>query len=195
MIWRVRNGSGRPISLSSTPHASGRRWSAIVRSRHRSPRDRGETVQDLRHDLHGLAAAVSDRDTRAALRWALIDTGQATRAGSRWLHYLRDHPAVLRKTIDWALENDMLRRDAGRPGRLDRVLLVEGVSGAYEILTGKPLGRTATIETKVQRGGRPTGPGLRRVSVCLKPFDAHITAGAVAWAIRAAQARLSGPPR
>jgi hypothetical protein len=97
-------------------------------------------------------------------------------------------------TIDHALNSDTLHREAGRPDRLDRVLLVEGVSRAHELLTGKPLGRTVTTETKIRQGGKPTEAGLRLVSICLEPFDAGITADAVDWAIRGAQARRSGFP-
>ena len=124
-----------------------------------------DLLQDLRHDRRRFAAAISDKSARIALRWALGDLGQAARAGRRWLHYLRDNPAVLRKTIDRALEARLLQRDAGRTDRVDRVVLVEGVARAYELLTGKPLGRSVTAETKSrpggdQRAGPAAGPDL-----------------------------------
>jgi hypothetical protein len=72
---------------------------------------------------------------------------------------------VLRRTIDRALEARVLQRDAGRTDRVDRVVLVEGVARAWQLLTGKPLGRSLTAEQK------PTGPGVRLVRLCLAPLD------------------------
>ena len=65
----------------------------------------------------------------------------------------------------------------------DRVVLVRGVACAYQLLTGKTLGRSLTAE------GTPTGPGLRLVRLCLAPLDALVTDDAIVWAIRRAQAR------
>jgi hypothetical protein len=118
-----------------------------------------------------------------ALRWALGDLGLAGRAGRRWLHHLRDNPLVLRKTIDRALEARLLQRDAGRTDRYDRVVLVQGVARAYQLLTDKAMGRSLTAEQ------RPTGPGVRLVRICLQPLDPLVTDDAVVWAIRRAQAR------
>jgi hypothetical protein len=128
-----------------------------------------DRLRDLRNDRRQFATAIGDKSARTAPQWALIDIRQASRAGRRWLHYLRDHPAVLRKTIERALEALILQRDVGRTDRLDRVLFVEDVSRAYELLTGEPLGRSVTSDTKSRPGGRPTGPGLRLVWICLKP--------------------------
>jgi hypothetical protein len=151
-----------------------------------------DRLRDLRNDRRQFATAIGDKSARTAPQWALIDIRQASRAGRRWLHYLRDHPAVLRKTIERALEALILQRDVGRTDRLDRVLFVEDVSRAYELLTGEPLGRSVTSDTKSRPGGRPTGPGLRLVWICLKPLDPLITDDAVAWAIRRVQERASG---
>jgi hypothetical protein len=89
---------------------------------------------------------ISDKSARIALRWVLGDLGLAARAGRRWLHYLRDDPVVLRRVIDRALEARLLQRDAGRSDRHDRVVLVQGVGRAYELLTGKRLGRSLTAD-------------------------------------------------
>ena len=62
------------------------------------------------------------------------------------------------------------------------MVLVEGVARAYELLTGRPLGRSLTAE------GTPTGPGVRLVRVCLAPLDPLITDDAIVWAIRRTQA-------
>lgn len=140
-----------------------------------------DRLRDLRNDRRQFATAISDRSTCAALRWALIDTGQVSRAGRRWLHYLRDHPDVLRKTIDRALAARILYDDPGRLDRFERVVFAEGVGRAYELLTGKRFGRSLTSDE------RPTGPGLRLVWTCLKPLDPLITHDAVAWAIRRAK--------
>jgi hypothetical protein len=51
---------------------------------------------------------------------------------------LRDNRALLGRVIDRALEARLLQRDAGRTDRYDRVVLVQGISRAYELLTGKP---------------------------------------------------------
>jgi hypothetical protein len=90
---------------------------------------------------------------------------------------------VLRKTIDRALEARLLQRDAGRTDRYDRVVLVQGVARAYQLLTDKVMGRSLTAEQ------RPTGPGVRLVRICLQPLDPLVTDDAVVWAIRRAQAR------
>jgi hypothetical protein len=45
---------------------------------------------------------------------------------------------VLRRVIDRALEPRLLQRDAGRTDRVDRVVLVEGVARAWQLLTGRP---------------------------------------------------------
>ena len=98
-----------------------------------------DRLQDLRDDRHRFATAIGDKSTRCALRRALIDIGQASRAGHRWLHYLRDHPDVLRRTIDRALAARILYDDPGRRNWFDRVVFAEGVGRAYKVVTGKPL--------------------------------------------------------
>jgi hypothetical protein len=149
-------------------------------------------LRDLRNDRRQFPAAIGDKSACKALRWALADIGQASRAGRRWLHYLRDHPAVLRKTIDRALEAKILQRDAGQTDRFERVVFAQGVGSAYELLTGKPFGRSVTSETKSRPGGRPTGPGLRLVWICLTPLEPDIKDDAVVWAIRRAQKHAPG---
>ena len=140
-----------------------------------------DLLKELRHDRRRFAAAIRDKSARVALRWAHGDLGLAGRAGHRWLHYLRDNTVALRRVIDRALEASILQRDAGRTERADRVVLVEGVARAWQLLTGKQLGRSLTAE------GTPTGPGLRLVRVCLAPLDPLITDDAIVWAIRRAQ--------
>jgi hypothetical protein len=183
-IRRARSGSGRRSGSSSTPLDPGRPLldlHQIERRIGRSPwRD---LLKDLRHDRGRFAATIGDKSARIALRWALGDIGQATRAGRRWLRHLRDHPAVLRRTIDRALNTRLLQRDAGRTDRHDRVVFVQGVARAYQLLTGQPLGRSLTPE------GTPTGPGVRLVRVCLDPLDSLVTDDAVVWAIRRVQAQ------
>jgi hypothetical protein len=90
---------------------------------------------------------------------------------------------VLRRTIDRALEARLLKRDVGRTDLVDRVVLVQGVGCAYQLLTGRPLGRSLTAEQ------RPSGPGLRLVWVCLEPLEPLVTNDAIVWAIRRAQAQ------
>jgi hypothetical protein len=140
-----------------------------------------ERLKELRHDRRRFAAAISDKSARVALRWALGDLGLAGRAGRRWLHHLHDHRVVLRRVVDRALEARLLRRDVGRTDRYDRVVLVEGVSRAFQLLTGRPLGRSLTAE------GTPMGPGVRLVRICLAPLDPLATDDAIVWAIRRAQ--------
>jgi hypothetical protein len=111
-----------------------------------------DLLKELRHDRRQFAATIRDKSARTALHWAIGDLGLAGRAGRRWLHHLRDNRAVLRRAIDRALEARLLQRDAGRTERADRVALVEGVARAYQLLTGKPLGRSLTAEQ------RRTGP-------------------------------------
>jgi hypothetical protein len=154
---------------------------AIEREIGRSPWR--ELLEELRHDRRRFAATMGDRSARIALRWALRDLGQGVRAGRRWLHFLGDHPAVLRRAIDRALNTRLLQRNAGRTDRHDRVVFVQGVGRAYQLLTGHPLGRSLTAE------GTPSGPGLRLVRVCLAPLDPQVTDDAVVWAIRRAQAK------
>jgi hypothetical protein len=139
-----------------------------------------DLLKELRHDRGRFDAAIRDKSARTALRWALHDLGLAGRAGRRWLHYLRDNRAVLRGVIDRALAARMLQRDAGRTERADRLALVAGVSRAYELLTGKLLGRSLTADQ------RPTGPGVRLVRLCLAPLDPLVTDDAIVWAIRRA---------
>jgi hypothetical protein len=74
-----------------------------------------ERLRGLRNDRRQFATAIRDRSACKALWWALTDIGKAPRAGRRWLHYLRDHPAALRNTIDRALKAKVLQRDAGKP--------------------------------------------------------------------------------
>jgi hypothetical protein len=84
-------------------------------------------LRDLRHDRHQFATAIGDRDARIALRGALIDIGQTSRAGRHWLHYLRDHPAVLRKTIERALHAPVLQGELGQTQQArSRALRQEG---------------------------------------------------------------------
>ena len=136
-----------------------------------------EVLKELRHDRGRFAAAIRDRSACIALRWALRDVGLAGSAGRRWLQYLRDNPMVLRRTIDRALEARLLQRDAGRGDRHDRVVLVQGVARAWQLLTGRPLGRSLDAEQ------RPTGPGVRLVRACLAPLDPLVTDDAIVWAI------------
>jgi hypothetical protein len=140
-----------------------------------------DLLKALRHDRGRFGAVISDKSARRALRWALGDLTLAALAGHQWLHHLRDHPAVLRRTIDRALEARLLQRDAGRTERHERVVLVQGVARAYQLLTGRPLGRSLTAEQ------RPTGPSLRLVRLCLAPLDPLVTDDAIVWAIRRAQ--------
>jgi hypothetical protein len=141
-----------------------------------------DLLKELRPDRSRFAATIGDKSARIALRWALCDLGLAGRAGRRWLHHLHDNPMTLRRVIDRALEARLLQRDAGRSDRHDRVVLVQGVGRAYQLLTGRPLGRSLTAEQ------RPTGPGLRLVRLCLQPLDPLVTDDAIVWAIRRAQA-------
>jgi hypothetical protein len=140
-----------------------------------------DLLKEPRHDPSRFAAAIRDKSARIALRWALRDLGLADRAGPQWLHHLRDDPLMLRRVIDRALAARLLQRDAGRSDRHDRVIFVQGVARAYELLTGKPLGRSLTVEQ------RPSGPGLRWVRLCLQPLDPLVTDDAIVWAIRRAQ--------
>jgi hypothetical protein len=140
-----------------------------------------ELLRELRHDRRRFAATIRDRSACIALHWALGDLGLAGRAGRRWLHHLRDNHAMLRKAIDRALEARLLQRDAGRTDLVDRVVLVQGAGRAWQLLTGRPLGRSLTVEQ------RPSGPGLRLVRVCLAPLDPLLTEDALVWAIRRAQ--------
>ena len=144
-----------------------------------------DLLKELRHDRGRFAATIRDKSARIALRWALRDLGLAGGAGRRWLHQLRDNRVVLRRTIDRALEARMLQRDVGRTDRIDRVVLVQGVGRAYQLLTGKPLGRSLTAD------GTPMGPGVRLVRVCLKPLDPLVTDDAIVWAIRRVQDQSS----
>jgi hypothetical protein len=141
-----------------------------------------DLLKGLRHDRRRFAATVRDKSVRIALRWALGDLGLAHRAGRRWLHHLRDNPVMLRRTIGRALGARLLQRDPGRTDRVDRVVLVEGVSRAWQLLTGKSLGRSLTTEQ------RPSGPGVRLVRMCLQPLDPLVTDDGIVWAIRRAQA-------
>ena len=137
-----------------------------------------DLLKELRHDRRQFAATIADRSACSALHWALSDLGLTGRAGLRWLHFLRDNRVMLRRVIDRALEAPLLRREAGRTDRVDRVVLVEGIARAWQLLTGKQLGRSLTAE------GTPTGPGVRLVRVCLEPLDRLVTDDAIVWAIR-----------
>jgi hypothetical protein len=148
-----------------------------------------DLLKELRHDRCRFATTIRDRSACIALHWALGDLGLAGRAGHSWLRYLRDNRAILRRVIDRALQAPILQRDAGRTQRTDRVVLVEGVAGAWQLLTGRPLARSVTSETKSRRAGAPTGPGVRLVRICLDPLDPSVTDDAIAGTIRAAQAR------
>jgi len=148
-----------------------------------------DLLRELRHDRGRFGAVISDKSARGALRWALHDLGLANRAGRGWLHHLHDHPAVLRRVIDRALKAPLLQRDVGRTERDDRVVLVEGVTGAYRLLTGRPLARSVTSDTRSRSAGAPMGPGVRLVRVCLKPLEPMVTDDAIAGTIRAVQAR------
>lgn len=145
----------------------------------------------LRSHRREFGRALRDKSVRLALRFALIRMGHANRAGRRWLHYLYDHPPVLRQAIDRALHDRMLQKDSGLNGRVDRVLLVEGVARAYRHLTGQRLSRSVTTDTKSRMGGQPTGPGLRLVQICLQPLDPGVSIEGIAWAIRCAQSMRS----
>jgi hypothetical protein len=148
-----------------------------------------DLLKELRHDRRRFADAIGNKSARIALRWALGDLGQAGRAGRRWLHHLRDDPVLLRRVINRALKADLLERDAGRTDRLDRVVLVEGVARAWQLLAGRPLARSVTSETKNRVAGAPAGPGVRLVRSCLEPLEPSVTDEAIAGTIRAAQAR------
>jgi hypothetical protein len=140
-----------------------------------------DLLKELRQDRGRFGATIGDRRACIALRWALRDLGLAGRARRHWLHHLRDNRAVLRRVIDRALEARLLQREAGRTERADRVVLVQGVGRAYQLLTGRPLGRSLTAEQ------RPSGPGVRLVRLCLTPLDPLVTDDAMVWAIRRAQ--------
>jgi hypothetical protein len=140
-----------------------------------------DLLKELRHDRSRFGTTIGNKSARVALRWGLGDLGLADRAGRRWLHFLHDNHAMLRRVIDRALEARLLQRDAGRTDRYDRVVLVQGVARAYELLSGKSLGRSLTAEQ------RPSGPGLRLVRLCLVPLDPLVTDDAIVWAIRRAQ--------
>jgi hypothetical protein len=142
-----------------------------------------DLLNELRHDRGRFAAVIGDKSARIALHWALRDLGPTARAGRRWLHHLHATPLALRKTIDRALEARLLQRAAGRTDRYDRVVLVQGVARAWQLLTGRPLGRSLSAEQ------RPMGPGVRLVRLCLRPLDPLVTDDAIVWAIRHAQAR------
>jgi hypothetical protein len=71
-----------------------------------------------------------------------------------------------------------------KPSRLDRVLFARKVGRDYRLLTGRRFGRSTTSETKSRPDGRPAGPDLRLVSICLEPLDPDVSDDGVDWAIR-----------
>lgn len=144
-----------------------------------------DRLLDVRNGREQFGSALGDKSVRTALRWALVEAGQAKRAGPRWLHCLCDDPRLRRETISRALNTRTLKRDRGRPHRLDHVRFLEGVSRAYELLTGRSLSRTVTTATsKDQHEGIPTGSGWQLALICLKPLDPCVTDHAVDWAMR-----------
>jgi hypothetical protein len=84
---RIRQALGRVVNAACARQAL-LDLNKIDRDIGKPPwRDR---LRDLRNDRRQFATAIGDKSARTALRWALIDIRQASRAGRRWLHYLRD---------------------------------------------------------------------------------------------------------
>jgi len=136
MNQRARNESGRLSGSSLTLPALGRRRSISMCSRRRSASRRGEIACGICAVIAASSPpAIGDRSTRRVLRRTLIDLGQASRAGARWLHHLRDRPDVLRKLIDRALAARVLYDDPGRLNGFERVVFAEGVGRAYPYVT------------------------------------------------------------
>ena len=79
------------------------------------------------------------------------------------------------------MEARLLQRDAGQATGTTAWCSSRAWGRAYELLTGKRLGRSLTADQ------RPTGPGVRLVRLCLAPLDPLVTDDAIVWAVRRAQ--------
>ena len=148
-------------------------------------RDQLRRMRDGRLDL---ADAVTDGRVPIALRHGARRAGLWDSLAPNWLHGLRDDRRALRLAVEAALADKMLEDPRGRPDNFHLHSFIARVSAASQIFTGKPLARSVTSETGSggRSGGKPSGPGIAFVRVCLVSVIGAISDEAIAHGIRRA---------
>lgn len=140
----------------------------------------------LRDGQLDLAVAITDGRVSIALRHGVRRAGLWDSLAPNWLHGLHDDRRALRSAVDAALADEMLKDPRGRPDNFHLHSFIAKISAACQIFTGKPLARSVTSETKGRPAGKPSGPGIALVRVCLMPVIGAISDEAIAHGIRQA---------
>lgn len=148
-------------------------------------RDQLRRLRDGRLDL---ADAVADGRVSIALRHGVRKAGLWGSLAPNWLHGIHDDRRALRLAVDAALADEMLKDPRGRPDNFHLHSFISKISAACQIFTGKPLARSVTSETGFEErsAGKPSGPGIAFVRVCLVPVIGTISDEAIAHGIRQA---------
>lgn len=153
-------------------------------------------LQRLRADTGRLLQDIADRDIRDTIRLGALREGILDESGPRWLHYLRDNPNELRRAIDTALNDPLLRGDVGRPDERDFVNFVVEVIEVCRDLTGHSLSHKVRLKGD-SRAGVPSmdaddvvSPDILLVQDLLAPFGSQRNADNVSYLIRKARKHL-----
>ena len=138
--------------------------------------------------LGAFKSAVTDGRVPIALRHGVRRAGLWGSLAPNWLHGLHDDRRALRSAVDAALADEMLKDPRGRPDNFHLHSFISKISAACQIFTGKPLTRSVTSETgsEGRSAGKPSGPGIAFVRVCLVPVIGTISDEAIAHGIRQA---------
>ena len=147
-----------------------------------------DQLRRLRDGRLNLADAVTDGRVPIALRHGARRAGLWDSLAPNWLHGLRDDRRALRLAVEAALADKMLEDPRGRPDNFHLHSFIAKVSAASQNFTGMPLARSVTSESgsEGRPAGKPSGPGIAFVRVCLVPVIGVISDEAIAHGIRRA---------
>ena len=95
-------------------------------------------VHDFRDHKLTFEEAISHWDVRTVLSWAATEAGFRPGHDPRWLHYLRDNPVALRKTLETALNSRHLWERGRRRGQ-HIMVFSESIADIYLDITGRKL--------------------------------------------------------
>ena len=125
-------------------------------------------VRDFRDHKLTFEEAISHWDVRTVLSWAATEAGFRPGHDPRWLHYLRDNPVALRKTLKTALNSRRLS-ERGRRRNWHITVFAESIADIYLDITGRKLTYGTTVLTGSDRdaGEEVPGSSLAFAKTCL----------------------------
>ena len=142
-------------------------------------------IQDFRDHKMTFEEAISHWDVRTVLSWGETEAGFRPGHDPRWLHYLRDNPVALRKTLETTLNSRRLS-DRGRRRNWHITVFAESIADIYLDITGRKLTYGTTVLTGSDRdaGEEVPGPSLAFAKTCLNVVVPRISRDQARYRVR-----------